>query len=97
MGYVRIKAEDQLFLINSVSVNGRVYDEIDCIHEGDDIEMGFNCRYIMNSVRVAEGENIIITMKKPTLAITIEPVEKNEEFDYIYIVLPIKLKDNSEF
>ena len=94
MGYVRIKAEDQLFLINSVSINGRVYDEIDCVHEGDDIEMGFNCRYIMNSVRVAEGENIMITMKKPTLAITIEPTEKKEEFDYIYIVLPIKLKDN---
>ncbi len=96
MGFVRIKAEDQLFLINSVSVNGRVYDEIDCIHEGDDIEMGFNCRYIMNSVRVAEGENVRLTMKKPTLAITIEPTEKNDEFDYLYIVLPIKLKDSAE-
>lgn len=95
MGYVRIKAEDQMFLINSTSVNGRINDEIECIHEGEDIEMGFNCRYIMNSVRVAEGENIILTMKSPTLAITIQPVEKNDEFDYLYIVLPIKLKDVS--
>lgn len=96
MGFVKIKAEDQLFLINSVSVNGRVYDEIDCIHEGEDIEMGFNCRYIMNSVRVAEGESVRLTMKRPTLAITIEPTEKSDEFDYLYIVLPIKLKDSAE-
>ena len=65
------------------------------MHDGDDIEMGFNCRYIMNCVRVAEGENIKITMKKPTLAITIEPTEKSDEFDYLYIVLPIKLKESS--
>jgi len=96
MGFVRIKAEDQLFLINSISVNGRVYDEIECVHEGNDIEMGFNCRYIMNSVRVSEGETIRLTMKRPTLAITIEPTEHKDDFDYIYIVLPIKLKDQQE-
>lgn len=95
MGYVKIKAEDQIFYINSTSVNGKVKDEIECIHEGNDIEMGFNCRYIMNSVRVAEGENIVLGMKSPTLAITIEAAEKSEEFDYIYIVLPIKLKENA--
>ncbi len=93
MGFVRIKAEDQIFHINSTSVNGKIKDEIECVHEGEDIEMGFNCRYIMNSVRVADGENIILSMKTPTLAITIEPYEKSEEFDYLYIVLPIKLKD----
>ncbi len=95
MGFVRIKAEDQIFHINSTSVNGKIKDEIECVHEGDDIEMGFNCRYIMNSVRVADGENIILSMKTPTLAITIEPFEKSEEFDYLYIVLPIKLKDKT--
>ncbi len=95
MGYVKIKAEDQIFHINSTSVNGKVKDEIECIHEGSDIEMGFNCRYIMNSVRVADGENIILSMKSPTLAITIEAAEKNEDFDYIYIVLPIKLKEST--
>ncbi len=96
MGFVKIKAENQYFLINSTSVNGKVSDEIECVHIGDDIEMGFNCRYIMSCVRVAEGENIKITMKTPTYAITIEPTEKSEEFDYIYIVLPIKLKENSQ-
>ncbi len=95
MGYVRIKAEDQIFHINSTSVNGKIKDEIECVHEGEDIEMGFNCRYIMNSVRVAEGETIVLGMKTPTLAITIEAAEKSEEFDYLYIVLPIKLKDST--
>ncbi len=95
MGYVKIKAEDQIFHINSTSVNGRVKDEIECVHEGGDIEMGFNCRYIMNSVRVADGDEIILTMKSPTLAITIEAAEKSDDFDYLYIVLPIKLKDNT--
>jgi DNA polymerase-3 subunit beta len=95
MGYVKLKAEDQILYINSSSVNGRIKDEIECVHEGNDIEIGFNCRYIMNSVRVAEGENIKISMKGPTLAITIEDSEKKEDFDYIYIVLPMRIKEGN--
>ena len=66
---------------------------MDCVHEGKDIDIGFNCRYLINSVRVAEGENINITLKGPNQAITIEPTEPDDKFSYFYMILPVRMND----
>ena len=91
--YVKLSINDQFLGLTSISVNGAVNDEMDCVHEGDDIEIGFNCRYLINSVRVAEGENIKITLKSANQAITIEPIEEEEEFKYFYMILPVRMND----
>ena len=91
--YVKLGVEEQFLTITSTSVNGRVFDELDCVHEGGDIEIGFNCRYLINSVKAAEGENIKISLKSPTTAITIEPVEADENFSYYYMILPVRMNE----
>ncbi|MBO7196200.1 MAG: DNA polymerase III subunit beta [Clostridia bacterium] len=91
--YVKLTTDDQYITITSSSVNGRVSDEMDCVHEGRDIEIGFNCRYLINSVKVAEGQNIMITLKSPTQAITIEPAEDDENFNYFYMILPVRMNE----
>ena len=91
--YVKIKAEDDYLTITSTSVNGKVFDEMDCEHEGSDIEIGFNCRYLINSIRAAEGERIKMSFKSPTHAITIEPGEEIENYDYFYMVLPVRMSE----
>ena len=91
--YVKIGTDDQYLSISSSSVNGNVFDEMECVHEGKDIEIGFNCRYLINSVKVAEGENIKITLKSPTQAITIEAVEEDDDFKYFYMILPVRMNE----
>ena len=91
--YVKLTTDDQFISITSASVNGRVSDEMECVHEGRDIEIGFNCRYLINSVKVAEGENIKITLKSATQAITIEPAEVDENFKYFYMILPVRMNE----
>lgn len=91
--YVKLGVEEQFLTITSTSVNGKVFDEIDCVHEGNDITIGFNCRYLINSVKAAEGENIKITLKSPTTAITIEPTDFDEEFSYYYMILPVRMNE----
>ncbi len=91
--YVKIKVEDNIFNLSSTSVNGKVLDEMECIHEGEDIEIGFNCRYLINSIRVAEGENILISLKSATQAIIIEPKEKTDDFNYLYMILPVRMNE----
>ena len=91
--YVKLTTDDQFISITSSSVNGKVSDEMECVHEGRDIEIGFNCRYLINSVKVAEGENIKITLKSPTQAITIEPAEEDDSFNYFYMILPVRMNE----
>ena len=93
--YVKLSLEDQNLIITSSSVNGKVFDEMDCVHEGNDIEIGFNCRYLINSIKVAEGENIKITLKSSNMAITIEPTEIDDEFNYFYMILPVRMNDQA--
>jgi DNA polymerase-3 subunit beta len=91
--YVKIKAEENTLVLSSSSVNGKVFDEMDCVHEGNDIEIGFNCRYLINSIRVAEGDEILISLKSPTQAITIEPKVPDEKFNYFYMILPVRMNE----
>ncbi|MBO7293320.1 MAG: DNA polymerase III subunit beta [Clostridia bacterium] len=89
--FVCIKIEDNLLTLTSTSVSGKVYDEMECIHEGEPIEIGFNCRYLINSIRVAEGEEIRLTLKSAKQSVTIEPMEPAEDSSYFYMVLPVRM------
>ncbi len=93
--YVKLSVNTHYLNLTSSSVYGCVNDEMDCVHEGEDIEIGFNCRYLIDSVKAAEGENIYIKLKNPNQAITIEPVEVDEKFNYCYIVVPVRMDYSS--
>ena len=89
--YVKVSVKEQQLSLTSTSVYGCVNDEMDCVHEGEDIEIGFNCRFLIDSVKVAEGENLFIKLKNPNQAITIEAVEADEEFSYCYVIVPVRM------
>lgn len=89
--YVKLSVKDQTFSLTSSSVYGCVNDEMDCVHEGEDIDIGFNCRFLIDAVKVAEGENLYIKLKNPNQAIMIEAVEENDEFSYAYVIVPVRM------
>ena len=89
--YVKLSVKEQQLSLTSASVYGCVNDEMDCVHEGEDIEIGFNCRFLIDAVKVAEGENLYIKLKNPNQAIMIEAVEENDEFNYAYIIVPVRM------
>ena len=89
--YVKISVKDQQLSLTSTSVHGCVNDEMDCVHEGEDIEIGFNCRFLIDAVKVAEGENLYVKLKNPNQAIMIEAVEQNDEFSYAYVIVPVRM------
>lgn len=91
--YVKLTLEGNSLSISSTSAGGNVSDEMSCTHEGEDLEIGFNCRLLLNSVRAAEGDKIRVSLKAPTQSITIEPYEKSEESDFFYMVLPVRMNN----
>ena len=92
--YVKVSIDHYNLDLESTSVNGSVRDTMACIHEGREIVIGFKCRYLINSIKAAEGEKIIMTLEGPAKAITIEPYEKDDKFDYFYMLLPVRMVDN---
>ncbi len=91
--YVKLILSGDSLTLTSSSISGKVFDEMECTHEGEDIEIGFNCRYLTNSIKAAEGEKIKMTLKSPRQSITIEPIEEKEEDSFFYMVLPVRMAE----
>lgn len=95
--YVRCAFEDSKLKISSVSVTGSVYDELGIEKEGDNIVIGFNCRYLLDALKAADGQIVNITLNSPLMSIVITPVaaedaEPSDE-DFLYMVCPVKMKE----
>lgn len=89
--YVKLVLDGDRMVVTSTSVNGKVFDELPITHDGDDLEIGFNCRYLINSIRVATGDMLDLAFKTPTQSVTVVPHEKDEKQDYFYMVLPVRM------
>jgi len=91
--YVKLKIEEENLSLASTSVNGNVSDEMECSHNGENIEIAFNCRYFINTVRVIDSDMIKITLKGSTLPMTLEPGEKDEKFESFYMIVPMRMRE----
>ena len=89
--YVKLILDEDKLTVTSASVNGRVLDEIPVTHEGEDIEIGFNCRFLINTVRATEGDYLDLAFKSSTRCVTITPTEKDENSGFFYMVLPVRM------
>ena len=95
--YVRCAFEGNKLKISSVSVTGSVYDEIHTEKIGDDLVIGFNCRYLLDALKAADGQMVSITLNNPLMSIVInrvvDPNEEPDGEDYLYMVCPVKMKE----
>lgn len=79
--------------VSSVSATGKVYEEIDIDHEGADLEIGFNNRYVIDTLRALSAERIRLSLSSPLMSMNIEPVDKTDGEDEIFMVLPVRMRE----
>ena len=91
--YVKCSFTDGKLKITSTSANGRSYDEIPIEKTGDDLDIGFNCKFLLDALRACGTENVMLALNTALSCMVIRPVEKEPDSDYLYLVLPIRMKD----
>ena len=91
--YVKLSFVGNSLQITSKSANGDIFDEIEIEHTGGDLEIGFNCRYLIDTMRSINTEKIKVKLITPNMSATIEPIDDGAEDSYIYMVLPLKMKE----
>ncbi len=90
---LRCKFEDGNLNISCNTQYGSVNDNLHIDKQGTDIEIGFNNRYLLDALRACKDDTIKVSLSTPLMSMVIEPAEKDENSNYIYLVLPCKLKD----
>ena len=76
-------------ILSCVSDTGDAKEVITSVVEGKDIEIGFNPRYVIEALKAIDDTEICIEFTTSISPVLIKPTVNNE---YIYVVLPIKLK-----
>ena len=70
---------------------GKVVDEFSAQVEGEPVEIGFNNRYLLDALRNARCEKVVLELSGPLSPVKILPEEGE---DFIYLVLPVRFKND---
>ena len=91
--HVRLDINGHLMAISANSAIGSTYDEVEIGHEGEDMFIAFNNRFLIDSVRACRSERIVMSLSSALTSINIEPEENDEGCEDIFMLLPVRMKD----
>ena len=85
-------AKNRLTVIGDTPSSGKAREEIEISLKGEDIETGFNAKYVMDVLKVIDTEEMVIEMSNPASPALIRPYSKElKEKNYLCVVMPVRL------
>jgi DNA polymerase-3 subunit beta len=81
---LQVSAEDLDF-------SNEANERLSCEHEGEDIEIGFNARFMIEMLSNLDTDQIKLNMSAPNKAGVILPVDKDKDEDILMLVMPVML------
>lgn len=85
---VKLVIEDDKMIITSSAEIGISKEEIAIKTNGDNLKIGFNPRYLLDSLKVIEDERVILSFSSSIGPSVIKPVEGDR---FIFMVLPVRM------
>ena len=85
---IKLNIQENELEITSKSEEGNVRENVYISREGKDLVIGFNSKYLIDSLKAIDDENIVMLFNTPISPCLITPVEGKE---YEYLVLPVRI------
>ena len=94
---VRLKISGSEILISAedLDFSNEANERISCEHDGEDIEIGFNAKFLIEMLSNLNSEKISFKLSEPNKAGLIIPEEIRDEEDITMLVMPVMLNDNA--
>lgn len=89
---IRCKIEDGLIKTSCNTSLGQAYDEFPADISGEDIEIGFDNKYLLDALRNSETDEVKIQLSSPLSPIVIMPSDGES---FLFLVLPVRLKNEN--
>lgn len=86
---LRLRFSEGIIKISCSTALGKAYDELTCQQEGDDVEIGFNSRYMLEALKASDGDELRIVLNGAVSPIKLLPLEGDA---FVFLVLPVRLK-----
>jgi len=88
---IKLAIHNNLLTITSRSEEGNLKETIIMEKTGEDLEIGFNSKYIADFLKAIEDETIKLEFNTSTSPCLIKPVEGNS---FEYLILPVRIGSN---
>ena len=89
---VRCVFSDNVLLMRTNTTIGAAEDRCAIAGDGKELEIGFNVRYLADALRVIPSEEVTMELTNGLSPIVFTPVDDNH--DFAYMVLPVRIKTN---
>lgn len=86
---IKLNIKAQNMKISSKSQEGSVVEEVMIEKTGQDIEIGFNAKYLIDILKVIEDDEIMLYFNSPVTPCVVTPIDGD---DYLFLVLPVRVK-----
>lgn len=86
---VKLNINDNKISISCKTGRGYVNDSVTVEHDGGDITIGLNCRFMLDALNSSDDENVILEFSAPTSGCFIKPEDGSDK--YTFMVLPVRI------
>ncbi|WP_130863089.1 DNA polymerase III subunit beta [Bacilliculturomica massiliensis] len=88
---IKISVGDGTLTITSRSEEGNVKEEVAIVRDGEDLEIGFNSKYVLDVLKVVSDDEVAMEFNNSVSPCLVKPVEGDA---YEYLILPVRISGN---
>ena len=76
--------------LKTATVIGTAQDSCPLAGDGGDLEIGFNCRFLLEALRQIPTQEVALELTNDISPIVMKPTDDSEKFTYL--ILPVRIK-----
>jgi len=91
---LRITGSELNISAEDLDFSNAAHERLSCQFEGEDMEMGFNAKFLVEMLTNMDCAEIVLEMSSPSRAGLLVPAAKEDHADILMLVMPVMLASN---
>lgn len=90
---LRITGSELHISSEDLDFSNEAHERLSCQYEGEDMEIGFNAKFLIEMLGNMQGEEVALEMSTPNRAGLLLPAVQNEDENLLMLVMPVMLNN----
>jgi DNA polymerase-3 subunit beta len=88
-----IKPDELELLATNFDFGGEAKETLKVSYGNESMDIGYNANYVIDILKQIDGSEVIFELNTPTTAAIVKAAEKEENENYFFLVMPLRLLD----
>lgn len=88
---LKIKGNELIVNAQDLDFSNEANERLDCTYEGDNMEIGFNAKFLLEMLNAMDNEEVRMELSTPNRAGLLLPTESDEAEDLLMLVMPVMM------